>query len=243
MHPSFEQFLGALRDPSQRAAIGLSIDDADAAALLTREDWATDYYDRWLALFPATTAPAAATDFGPPPGAYPPQNAASTTELGRTAEMPSGVKRLLIIGGSLIGAVLLVVIGVSVYSGVMAASVSHHTAAAGATTAAPASPLPDDLHGLSAREYPLIESVFESEDRTIPGMVAQGMTDDRVRALADTIVPEADTACSTTAKLQGGFDDPTYKSSFIAGYVATSKVTPDKAAKVYDAIETYCLAG
>lgn len=250
MHPSYEQFVAALHDPSQRAAIGLSISDPEAAALLTRQDWATDYYHQWLAMFPAAGAanpvavPGPTSDFGPPPSAGPTVApfATTTTQFGAPARVPSGVRRLLIIGGSAIGAVLLVVVGISVYSGITAASASHHVAA-GSTRSASAAPLPDDLHGLSAREYPLIEAVFESDDRTIPGMAAQGMTDDRLRSLADTIVPQADTACKVAAKLPKGFDDPSYRSSFVAGYVSTSKVSTDKADKVYDAIADYCAAG
>lgn len=243
VHPSFEQFVAALRDPSQRASIGLSISDSDAASLLTRQDWATDYYHQWLALFPAAgQAPAAVADFGPPPRVAAPQPYADLTQFGSPARVPSGLKRLLIIGGSAVGAVLLVVVGVSAYSAVVAGSVSHHSVA-GSVTSASAAPLPDDLHGLSAREYPLMEAVFESEDRTIPGMAAQGMTDDKLRTLTNTIVPEAERACTDTAKLQNGFDNPSYKASFIAGYISTSKVTPDKAAKVYQAIAEYCAAG
>jgi hypothetical protein len=247
MHPSFEQFVSALRDPAQRVSIGLSISDADAAALLTSQEWATDYYHQWLAMFPAAGQTAThAPDFGPPPQAFAPQNAApfsmSTTQLGSASRVPSGLKRLLIIGGSALGAVLLIVIGVSVYSGVVANSAAHHPVA-GSTTPASAAPLPADLHGLSAREYPLLEAVFESEDRTIPGMAAQGMTDDRLRTLTDTLVTQAQKACDVAAHQQNGFDNPTYKSSFIAGYVATAKVTPEKAGIVYDAIVDYCAAG
>jgi hypothetical protein len=245
VHPSFEQFVAALRDPSLRASIGLTISDGDAASLLTRQDWATDYYHQWLALFPAAKhAPAAAADFGPPPQIAAPPPYADLTQFGSAARVPSGVKRLLIIGGSVVGAVLLVVVGVSAYAAVKAGSVSHHAVAgSSASASASAAPLPDDLHGLSAREYPLMEAVFESEDRTIPGMVAQGMTDDKLGSLRDTIVPEAERACTEATRLRNGFDDPTYKASFIAGYVSTSKVTPDKAAKVYDAIAAYCAAG
>ncbi|MES1170485.1 MAG: hypothetical protein ABUL47_07345, partial [Leifsonia sp.] len=60
MHPSFEQFVAALRDPAQRPGIGLAISDQDAAALLTNASWANDYYARWIELFPpATPAPTA----------------------------------------------------------------------------------------------------------------------------------------------------------------------------------------
>ena len=248
MHPSFEQFVAALRDPSRRASIGLTISDSDAASLLTRQNWANDYYHQWLALFPAVSeqtaaqAPAAVTDFGPPPQAVAPPLYAEMVHFGSPSRVPSGLTRLLIIGGSVVGALLLVVVGVSVYSAVVAGSVSHLPRAGSATSASTA-PLPDDLHGLSAREYPLMEAVFESEDRTIPGMAAQGMTDDRLRSLTDTIVPDAERACTETAKLQKGFDDPAYRASFIAGYIATSKSTPGHAAKVYDAIADYCAAG
>lgn len=242
MHPTFEQFVSALRDPSQRASIGLSISDTDAAALLTRQEWATDYYHQWLATFPAAATPAP-VDYGPPPGAAAPRFPTSTTQIGRAARLPSGVARLLIIGGSAVGAVLLVVGGVGAYSAVMATSVAHHAVTSGSPTSTAATPLPDDLHGLSAREYPLMESVFESEGRTIPDLAAQGMTDDRLRSLTDTILPQADKACTDASHLQNGFDNPAYKASFIAGYVTTSKVTPDKAAKVYEAIAAYCLSG
>jgi hypothetical protein len=262
MHPSFEQFVSALRDPSQRAAIGLTISDADAASLLTRQEWATDYYHQWLAMFPAAATPVAAAesavaqppapaDFGPPPQSGPPQFSATpidapTTQLGSPARMPSRLKGLLIIGGSVVGAAVLVAVGIGVYSGVMAGSTSHRPVAGSSTSAsasASAAPLPADLHGLSARAYPLMEAVFESEDRTIPEMVAAGMSDDRLRSLADTVVPEADTACKVAAKLPKGFDDPSYRSSFIAGYISTSKVSSDKASKVFDAIADYCAAG
>lgn len=88
MHPNFEQFVAALRDPAQRPGIGLSISDHDAATLLTRADWANEYYSRWIALFPAappepvftasptpvaSTTPSTTTPspFGPPPTAVP----------------------------------------------------------------------------------------------------------------------------------------------------------------------------
>lgn len=272
MHPSFEQFVAALHDPSQRTSIGLAISDADAAVLLTRADWANDYYSRWVALFPVASAahanaaaiqaptaaaltsasPAAAfanpsvSDFGPPPRAVASQFDVYSSQLTPTrSRMPRGLRTPLIIGVSVLVAVSLVVVGVAVYSGLMANAATQHAAeashqAAGASPSTSADPLPADLHGLSAREYPLMEAVFESQDRTIPEMAAQGMTDDRIRTLTDTIVPEAETACTDAQRLQNGFDDPSYKSSFIAGYISTSHVTPDKAEAVYQAIADYC---
>jgi len=68
MHPSFEQFVAALRDPAQRPGIGLAINDDDASALLTNANWANDYYTRWIAMFPAAAAapvPAAALAAAP----------------------------------------------------------------------------------------------------------------------------------------------------------------------------------
>jgi hypothetical protein len=263
VHPTFEQFVAALQDASQRAAIGLTISDADAAALLTRQDWALDYYHQWLSLFPATASPAPAAEatpaasptpgaaatpgaeatfgaagFGPPPQPMSFTSQMNATTLGSPSRMSSGLKRLLIIGGSVLAAVVLVVVGVGVYSGVVANSVSHHSA-----TGSSSAPLPNDLHGLSAREYPLMEAVFESEGRTIPGMIASGMTTDRLRSLTDTIVTQADRACSAATSMQGGLDNPAYRQSFIAGYMSTAKVTADKAGMVYDAIEQYCAAG
>jgi hypothetical protein len=110
------------------------------------------------------------------------------------------------------------------------------------TPSTPAETLPDDLHSLSAREYPLMEAIFESQGTTIPNRAAQGMTDGQLRTATDGIVPIAETACAHAAKDPNGWDDPDSKSSFIAGYVATSKVSPEKAEPVYDAIEQYCLS-
>lgn len=75
MHPSFEQFVAALRDPEQRAGIGLSISEEDASTLLTRADWATDYYSRWIALFPAAAAEPEPEPAPPAPPAVAPEPA------------------------------------------------------------------------------------------------------------------------------------------------------------------------
>ena len=264
MHPSFEQFVAALRDPAQRPGIRLSISDEDAGTLLTRADWANDYYSRWIALFPAAAAPAAVVPAAavapaavvpaaaPPPSFGPPPSAAPASAFHLAAVDPpawAAPPRRRLPSAARIAIIAVVTIAAlwAVAGVINVVLATTHTAAATiasgprATTSPPAAVLPDDLHGLSVREYPLMESVFESEDRTIPGMAAQGMTDDQLRTLTDTIVPQADKACTDTAGIQNGFDNPTYKASFIAGYITTSKVTPDKAAKVYDAIATYCL--
>jgi hypothetical protein len=264
MHPSFEQFLAALRDPALRPGIRLSISDEDAATLLTRADWANDYYSRWIALFPAAAVapavvPAAtpAPSYGPPPSSPPSSppsavpSAVPSSAYGMASDAPAwaatprrrlpSAARIAIIAVVTIAALWAVAGVVNV---VLAATHASATAIANvprAATSPSAVALPADLHGLSAREYPLVESVFESEDRTIPGMVAGGMTDDRLRSLADALVPQAEKACANTANLQNGFDNPTYKASFIAGYITTTHVTPDKAAMVYDGIARYCL--
>jgi hypothetical protein len=85
--------------------------------------------------------------------------------------------------------------------------------------------------------------VFESENRTIPAMASQGMTDDQIRSLADTVIPAAEKACTQAKTTESGFDNPRFEQSFIDGYVSTSKATREAAAKVYDAIVVYCAAG
>ena len=100
--------------------------------------------------------------------------------------------------------------------------------------------VPGDTHGLTAREYRLMEVIVESENSTIPALVAQGLTDVRLRSLTDQVLAQSGPGCAQAAKVAGGFDNTTFKASFIAGYIATAKVTPDAAGKVYDALAVYC---
>lgn len=283
MHPSFDQFVAALRDPALRAQIGLSISDADADALVTRQDWANDYYYKWLAMFPAAVAAAAAapaaerapepvamsafaqttaaspaappaTGFAasPPAGVYgaPPQSATrtaapSTWQMGPAApRIPSRAKVPLIVGGALVALVVLAVVGVNVYSGVVASSVGRAplSAASHAPTDATdtSDDVPADTHGLTAREYRYVEVIIESENSTIPILVSKGMTDAKLRTLTDQLIVQSDPACSQSAQLSGGFDNAAFRASFIAGYVATTKVSSEAAGKVFDALAVYC---
>lgn len=99
MHPSFEQFVAALRDPAQRPGIGLSISDEDAAALLTNATWANDYYARWIELFPpatpepalvATPAPAALVPAASVPAAFAAVEPAAPTSSSPFGSSPFG---------------------------------------------------------------------------------------------------------------------------------------------------------
>lgn len=100
--------------------------------------------------------------------------------------------------------------------------------------------MPADTHGLTDREYRLMEVVFESEKHTIPAVTAAGMSDSRLRSLADTVNTEAGKACARTASISDGFDNSVYRASFIAGYMASAKVGPGVAATMYEAISHYC---
>lgn len=133
MHPSFEQFVAALRDPSQRPAIGLVIGDADAASLLTNQDWAMDYFHKWLALFPAATAatqptaafaaPEPAPVLTPAPQAAPESvrtpapaissaPAVSNVPEASAPATPRGSRVPLLVVGTVLGAVVLAVLAV-----------------------------------------------------------------------------------------------------------------------------------
>jgi hypothetical protein len=139
MHPSFEQFVAALRDPSLRAGIGLVVDDADAAALLTRQDWASDYYHKWLALFPVAAAAAAAPPAAAPPATAPPAPspavvltpppAPTTWQTAPAASrVPSRAKVPLVIAASVLGVLLLTAGAVGVYTGLISTTpVAQHS--------------------------------------------------------------------------------------------------------------------
>ncbi len=260
MHPRFEEFVAALRDPALRAPIGLSIGDADAAALLTRYDWATDYYDRWLAMFPVATAASAesprvpepvsvsafavasADPFGPPPVLNAPVATPEWEVAPAASRIPTSARSLIIVAGSLLVAVVLVVTALNVWSSVFRSAVASRPAAVRSSTTATtvADDVPADTHGLTDREYRLMEVIFESEKHTIPAATAAGMSDSRLRSLTDTVNAEAGKTCASTASISDGFDNPVYRASFIAGYTVSAKVGPDVAATVYQAISHYC---
>ena len=254
--PTFEQFVAALRDPSLRAGIGLVIEDSDAAALLTRQDWASDYYTRWLALFPAATAAAAAapaaapapvsaevfapqqgaaSPFGPPPPAW--------TTPNRGPRIPSAAKVPLIIGGSLLAAVLLVAVGLGVYRQVVLSAASSPTAIR-STASADSSPSAKDdavfYHGLTHPEYEVLEAVLAPQGRTLEEAVQGGATDAELRTTFDKLSPSLTAGCAQAATIPGGFDEPSFRKSFIAGYETTQKATDAQAGVVFDAFADYC---
>ncbi len=271
MHPSFEQFVAALSDPALRASIGLSIGDADAAALLTNQDWAGDYYEKWIALFPVAAAtpaaaipaaaataaamepapapiwasayPAASSDpFGPPPTLSVPAAEPTWTSSPRASRRRGGVRTPILVVGSVVVVLALVVLGVNVvpsfFSSVQAGSKSI-TFSTKPTASATAAALPENTHGLTAREYPLIEAVLEAQGSSIPVLVAGGMTDTSLHTVSEQFLPVADQACAGAAKI-GGFGNATYRASFITGYTSTGKISAAAASTVYDAIARYC---
>jgi hypothetical protein len=256
--PTFEQFVAALRDPSLRAGIGLVIEDSDAAALLTRQDWASDYYTRWLALFPEAAAAAAApgasapapvpvsatafapqesaaSPFGPPPTPWATPN--------RVSRIPSAAKVPLIVGGSLLGVILLVAIGLGVYRQVVLSAASSPTTSRSTTPADPSPTAKDNAvfyHGLTHSEYEVLEAVLAPQGRTLEQAVQGGATDAQLRTTFDKLSPSLTAGCAQAATVPGGFDDPRFRKSFIAGYEATQKATDDQAGVVFDAFAEYC---
>ena len=284
MHPSFEQFVAALRDPALRSGIGLVIGDSDAAALLTRQDWANDYYYKWLALFPLAAAAAAATpagipasepvaasvfDAGAPPSSGPlagppPLGAAPVTRdplAGRPAaggaplwqtapaasRIPSSAKVPLIVGASVLGAVLVAVLGVTVGGGLITAAATSHPVALStpssvtppATATADAEP---DTHGLTREEYDLLEAVVAPSGHSVEEAVAHGTTDAELRVTADQLKVQLADTCTGASKVPQGFDNAAYKAAFIAGYSVQQKVTPEQATVIYTALAGYCRA-
>lgn len=256
MHPSFEQFVEALRDPAQRPGIGLSISDADASTLLTRADWANDYYSRWIALFPPIAAEPApvltssASEFGPPPSAAATQGpgfvAVDAPDWGakprRTLPSPA---RIAII--AVLTVVVLAVVAGVIYE--VQAVTRTPVATAAKTPAAVASPSsgastgtndPVVFHGLTQSEYDLMEAVLAPQGHTLEEAVQQGTTDEKLRELVTAATAETAKSCSDGEALPGGFTNAVFRASFIAGYVTGQGASQDQASDVYDALANFC---
>lgn len=269
--PTFEQFVASLRDPSLRAGIGLVIDDTDAAALLTRQDWASDYFYRWLAMFPAAAAAAAAPPATAPPtapvsaevfasaapGAVPDAAEQSTARLGapdaqpweaatRGPRIPSALRRPLLIVGSAVVVAALVAIGLSVYSTVIreavaAAPIAQHSRPSGTATTGTTTNA-DYFHGLTRPEYDLLEAVLAPQGHTLEEAVSQGSTDSALRAMLTQASASLDRTCTQAESTPDGFDSSVLKASFIAGYKVAAKATDTQADATYAALAEYCAA-
>ena len=258
MHPSFEQFVAALRDPQLRSAIGLVIGDTDANALLTRQDWAADYYHKWLALFPIAAAmpvdPATAPAAEPVAASVFPARA-STVTVAPPAEahtswakkpIPRWSRVPLIILGSLVGSVMLVGYLLGQYHNAVDAAATSRPLIAHSTPVPSSSAtdvaVPVGKYGLTGPEYELLDAVLVSENHSVDELVARGTTDAELRALADQVAAKTTKTCTDGKSLPDGFENATFKASFIAGYVVSAKVAPDQAARVFSALATYCLS-
>jgi len=257
MHPSFEQFVAALRDPSLRAGMGLVIGDADAGALLTRQDWAIDYYHKWLALFPvaaelptdvaATAAePVSVSAFPTSPAPVLFTAAAPTPVPWFRKPIPRWSRVPLIVVGSVVGAAMLggYLLG-QFHQAIDAAATSRPLIAH--STVAPSSPatgvaVSAGKYGLTGPEYELLDAVLVSENHSVDELVAKGTTDAQLRTLADQVAAKTSTTCADGKGLPNGFDNATFKASFIAGYVVSAKVSPDQAGRVFSALADYCLS-
>ena len=267
MHPSYEQFLAALRDPAQRAGIRLIIDQSAAESLLSRSDWAADYYQQWIALFPsaapAAVVPVLESPYGPPPTAAPSAPAAFSRDpsaASYTAQVwpdddagrirrPSRGRLAIIVLSALVGALLLVVAGFAIVSALPRTPVSALSGSSAAPSTEPstgptagADTDADQVffHGLTRPEYDLLEATVEATGHSLEEGVAQGTTDAVIRALADQLDAQTAKICTSTKDIPNGFANTTYRSTFISGFETTSHADEAHAAAVYDAIEEYC---
>ncbi|MEO7722129.1 MAG: hypothetical protein ABIS08_09465 [Pseudolysinimonas sp.] len=258
MHPSFEQFVAALRDPAQRPGIGLSISDEDASTLLTNATWANDYYGRWIALFPTVVAapapsPAPAPVPSPSPAQSPspfgpPPSVAADAQV--WAALP---KRTLPAPARIAIITVLTLVALSVVAGVIngvravtrAPQATSATAPAGVappSSGASASGQGDPVvfHGLTQTEYDLLEAVLAPKGETLEQAVAQGADDAQLQRVAVNAESSMAKTCREGEAIDNGFHNVTYRAAFLATYVATQKVTPAQAVVVYDAVAAYC---
>ena len=234
MHPSFEQFVAALRAPEQRGSIRLAISDEDAASLMSRDDWARDYYAQWIGMFPAepaetvTAVPASAA---PPPGG-----------LGTGA-------RVLLVG------LVVVCIGVAATALIIptltGANRASHTTAANTASHSSATPsaAPTDANGFTSSQAEFVNAELAVSNTSISELVASGMTPQKLHDAADLVMSIADIECTVAAKTPSGFDTPGAKEKFITGLTQgvtmlgkTVTPTPAQADRIWTATAAYCAA-
>ena len=229
MHPSFEQFVSALQEPEQRAAIRLAISDSDAAALLTRDDWIREYYAQWIALFPA-------------------ENPASAATAGTATATAASV------GGLSTGARVLLIVLVAACLGVATAALILPTLTGAGRADLAASPssatptaAPTDADGLTAVQAEFLNAELAISDTSVTQLVAGGMTLPQLHDTADVLTGIADVECTAVAKTPAGFETPGAKDKFIAGLtqgitLLGKTVTPTaaQAERVWSATVAYC---
>lgn len=247
MHPSFEQFVDALRDPAQRPGIGLSISDQDAATLLTNADWANDYYARWIALFPPAAAAPAPSPFGPPPTVAPREpfrSTAADAPLWATSgrrSLPSPV-RIAIISVLALVAIAVVAGAINEVRAVTAVATGARTPGAPPSSDSGTADQDDPVvfHGLTKTEYDLLEAILAPQGHTLEQAVANGTDDAELHGLAVRTQTTTAKTCSDGEALDNGFGNATFRASFTAGYEQAQKATPAQATAVYDALAAYC---
>jgi hypothetical protein len=218
MHPSFVQFVDALRTPAHRSAIRLVITEEDATRLLSNDTWMRDYYTQWIALFPAATA-----------------------------SVPSRVPRVgpvLIVGGLIAACLAVAVVALVVPhpSGAIGAGDKHPGSSISTPSATPSNPA-----GLTTAEVELLNAELAVSDSSIDKLVAGGTTEAQLKQVAQLETGIADLACTEYAKLPDGFETAGAKDKTIAGLtkgitVLGRTVTPTQAQaeRVWTAIEGYC---
>jgi hypothetical protein len=195
MHPSFEQFDAALRTPERRAAIRLTITDADAASLLTRDDWAHEYYSQWVGMFPPDD-----------PTAVPAASPAQQGGLGVGA-------RVLLVG------LVVACIGVATAALIIpmlpgANRAANLTAAQSGSTPSPAA---TDANGMTAAQAQFVNADLAISNSSISQLIAGGMTQQDLHEGVIMIMGIADLECTQVGKTPAGFDTPGAEDKFVAG--------------------------
>ncbi len=221
MHPTFAQFVEALRTPALRPSIRLVISDEDATRLLSDDTWMRDYYAQWIALFPTATTSAAEQSRGPRVG-------------------PA-----LIVGGLIAVCVAIAVVALVVphpSSGIAVAGDNHSASARSTPTPTASNPA-----GLTTAEVDLLNAELDVSGSSIDKLVAGGMTDTQLQQLATVETGIADLACTEVTKLPDGFQTAGAKDKFTGefekGFTILGRTvtpTPAQAERVWTSIEGYC---
>ena len=219
MHPSYAQFVDALRTPALRPSIRLVITDEDATSLLSNDTWMRDYYTQWIALFPASTAP--------------------------TPSRGARVSPVLIVGGLIAACLAVAVVALVIPhpSGAIAVAGDNHPGSSISTPSA----TPSNPAGLTAAEVELINAELDVSGSSIDKLVAGGTTVPQLQQLAKLETGVADLSCTEYATLPDGFETAGVKDTVIATLtkgitVLGTTVTPTQAQaeRVWTAIEGYC---
>ena len=229
MHPSFEQFDAALRTPERRAAIRLTITDADATSLLTRDDWVHEYYSQWIGMFPPAVDPTA----GP---------ATSVAQQGGL-----GIGARLLLAGLVVACIGVATTALIIPTLTGANRVTNASAESHSSTIPSA--VATDTNGLTAVQTEFVDAELAISATSIAQLVAGGMTPAKLHDAVDVYTGLADIECKLVAKSPAGFDNPAAKEKFVSGFtqgmtVLGKTVTPTtaQAERVWAATAAYCAA-